>query len=174
MALFTKNIKFIGKHAQILQKYCKDKGTENDVTFTLDDGLGNRKISYIFETRLECYMFAIMLGIIEKKQSEEDTTNRNIDSNILVEQLTKKKNELERIYRFMMLSKTDNISNDLKIKQCFSLVNEENEPDIMKEINSYARGGLEILDEKFSSCQTYEDVMNTLYDLLEFLNISAE
>ena len=173
MALFTKNIRFIGKHAQILQKYCKDKGTENDVSFILDDGQGNKKTAYIFETRLECYMFAIMLGIIEKRQSEEDNSNRNIDSNILVEQLTKKRYELERIYHFMILSKSDVSSNDLKIKECFSLVSEEKEPEVMREINSYARGGLEIIDENFSSCQTYENVMNSLYDLLEYLKIQV-
>ena len=172
MALFTKNLKFVGKHAEILQKYCKDKGTSNDINFVVDDGSGNKKTTYLFETRLTCYMFAIMLGILENKQSNEDLTNKNIDSTIFAEQLAKKTNELERIYRFMILSKNDNSSNEKKIKKCFSLVNEEDEMHVMKEINSYARGGLELIDEIFSPCLTYEDISNKFYDLMDKLKIS--
>ena len=52
MAMFKKLIRFTGKHAEIMQRYCKDKGGDQDVKFTISDHSGSEKEMYIFETRI--------------------------------------------------------------------------------------------------------------------------
>ena len=53
---------------------------------------------------------------------------------------------------------------DDSIKKAFS-INKLNEDAEQEKLEDYVRGGLEIIDEIFSGCKTYEDVANCIIDL---------
>ena len=64
-SMFKKQIRFYGKHAVIMQKYCRDKGGEQEIPFSISNNDGKTiDHFYIFETRIQIYMVAAMLGII--------------------------------------------------------------------------------------------------------------
>lgn len=173
MAMFKKPIRIYGKHALIMQKYCKDKGGDQEVKFSISDNEGFvNDHFYVFETRIDLYMIAAMLGIIYQKQSEEDV-NKKIYSSIMADMVEKQRNNLERIYHHMVLSDSSIDSVDLKIKKAFSIIPTEEECDKEEaKLESYVRGGLEIVDNAFSNCKTYEDICNAIIDLISMLHVS--
>lgn len=74
----------------------------------------------------------------------------------------------------MVLSDNSEESTDSKIKKAFSLIPNEKCDEEQKKLEDFVRGGLEILDEIFGECKTYEDVCNSMYDLGEILDLDAE
>lgn len=172
MPMFSKQIRFVGKHAAILQKYSKDKGGDQDIPFKVSNNDGSEKIIYLFDTKIQCYMVAAMLGIIKRRTAEIDKNLPN--ANIFVDVLNKNRASLERIYHHMVLGDNNEESTDSKIKKAFSLIADEKCDEEQKKLEDFVRGGLEILDEIFGECKTYEDVCNSMYDLGEILDLDAE
>lgn len=175
MSMFKNQIKFVGKHAVILQKYCKDKGSEQDMSFEVSNNSGETKVIYLFETRINCYMVAGMLGILNKRTAEIDN-DKNITTvaNIFAEVLEKNRSNLERMYHHMILSEDNELSPDAKIKKAFSIIPDEKCDEEQHKLENFVRGGLEILDEIFSKCKTYEDVCNAMFDIKDMLNLCEE
>ena len=74
---------------------------------------------------------------------------------------------LKNIVKYMIL-KEESEDVDLRIKKAFSMVNEEEEDKkLQKELDSYMRAGLEIINDYFKDCSNYTDLGN---ELLLFLN----
>ena len=163
--MFKSDIRLYGKHAAYLKTYSKDKQGETQFLFTLKDNENNSKDVYIFETMIQCYMAAAMIGIIEGKTAPEDTSNRSLYSNIMTEQVVNNRSILKRITQFMILS-TEGGTADKRIKRAFS-VNREDDKEIEKLVSSYARGGLEVINEIFESCRTYEDAANQILHIID-------
>ena len=175
MPMFDAQIKITGKHALILQKYCKDKGTDQDVDFVLSNNCGEDKKCYVFDTRIMCYMVAAMLGIDSKRSVEVDSDKGiNAVANIFVEVLGRNKDNLDRIYHHMILSENASLSPDVKIKKAFSIVPEENSAQEQHRLENYVRGGLEIIDGLFAPCKTYEDFCNAIIDFYASLGIISD
>ncbi len=172
MAMFKKQIKIYGRHALIMQKYCKDKGGEQDVSFSVSNNDGNiNGHFYIFETRIGIYMVSAMLGIINNKQVEEDS-DKKVYSSIMVDMLEKQRDNLDRIYHHMILSNASIDSTDAKIKKAFSIISNDEQCDIEQhKLENYVRGGLEIIDDLFEDCKSYEDICNSFLDMLETLKL---
>ncbi len=165
-SMFKKQIRLYGKHALIMQKYCKDKGGEQDVPFPISNNEGKiNEHFYIFETRIEIYMIAAMLGILYKKEVEEDQEKKPYSS-IMMDMVEKQRKNLERIYQYMILSDDSIDSYDGKIKKAFSLIptDEESEKQQLK-FENFVRGGLEIIDEIFKECKNYEDICNAIIEM---------
>ncbi len=165
MSMFSKQIRFTGKHAAILQKYSKDKGGDQDIPFKVSNNDGVEKTISLFDTKIQCYMVAAMLGIIKNRTADIDKNLPN--ANIFVDVLNKKRSSLERIYHHMILSENNDDSIDSKVKKAFSIVPDEKADEEQKKLEDYVRGGLEILDEYFCECKSYEDVCNAMYELSE-------
>lgn len=165
-SMFKKQVRFYGKHAAIMQKYCKDKGGEQEVPFSISNNDGkNIDHFYIFETRIQIYMVAAMLGIINKASVEEDT-DKSIYSSIMSEMIEKQRRKLERIYQYMILSDDSLGSADAKIKKAFSIIPTDEECDVQQhKLENHVRGGLEIIDNYFKECKTYEDICNAILEL---------
>jgi len=171
MAMFKKLIRFTGRHADIMQKYCREKGSEQDISFVVSNNTGEMKNIYIFDNRVHIYLVGGMLGIIYKKQSPIDKSTDTISS-IMPEILDKQRQNLERMYHHMVLSEDNNLTADEKIKKAFSINKADEEWDSeQKRLENYVRGGLEIIDEIFSKCQSYEDICNSMFELAKMVKI---
>lgn len=168
--MFEGNIRIYGNHARILKKYSKDKQAEEQFEFKVTDNQGNEHNIYIFDTMLQAYMVAAMIGIIHKSKIEKDS-GKEPTATIFTEVLRKNRMNLERIVRFMLLTEDDTENPDMIIKEAFSMKNKEN---IDKKVTSYARYGLEIIDNYFSQCSNYEDVVNAVLDLRENYSINSK
>lgn len=173
MAMFKNPIRFTGKHALILQKYSKDKGSEQDIPFQVSNNSNEKKLIYIFETRLHCYMVAGMFGIIKNRKADIDTDkSNNATATIFADILDKQRSNLERMYHQMVLTRNDDLSADERIKKAFSIIPDDQCDAEQKKLEDYVRGGLEVIDEMFSLCLTYEDVCNKMYEFNELLDYS--
>ena len=157
--MFKDDIRLYGKHAKILKKYSRDNSSNSEYKFDLRDHRNKIMTCYIFETMIGLFMCSAMVGIIEGKKAPVDN-NKDVYANIMSQQVVKYRSNLERIYKFMILSNKDE-SVDKRIKTAFT-VKEDNNHEMEKEIYAYARGGLEIIDSYFKECKTYEDVANAL------------
>lgn len=170
--MFEKLVRFYGKHAYIMQKYCKDKGGEQDVPFVVNNNSGEEKSIYIFDNRVHIYMVGGMLGILKQRKAEIDRSNP-IYSSVMPEMLGKQRPNLMRMYHHMVLTENNLLGADAKIKDAFTVkrTDEEWEAEQHK-LENYVRGGLEIIDEIFGKCKTYEDVCNAMFDLRDLLDLS--
>lgn len=170
MPMFKKQIRIFGKHAEIMQKYCRDKGTEQDIPFIITEN-GENKKNYIFETRIGIYMVAAMLGIVNKKSVLPDKSS-DASATIMVEIIDKQRENLMRIYQHMILSEESITSTDAKIKKAFSIdMSDEECEEAEKHIEDYVRGGLEIIDDIFRNCKSYEDICNSIIELNSQISI---
>ena len=169
--MFNYQIRFYGKHARIMKQYSRSTSAEAAVPFEIDNNEGKKEDKYLFETLLQCYMVAGMLGIIYKRKEKPDT-NKTIDATIMAEILNKKRNLLTRMYQHMVLTEDSDLSPDARVKKAFSVsMTEEESKQEQDRLEDYVRGGLEIIDEMFNGCLSYEDVARQVYSLKEKLSI---
>ncbi|MGM9808670.1 MAG: hypothetical protein ACI31I_03000 [Bacilli bacterium] len=164
--MFDNQIKLYGKHSEILKKYSREKGSQTDVIFRINNNDNEPKDIYLFENYLSCYMCAAMLGIVYDRKADMDN-NRALYATIFYEKIRANKHLLDRIYQHMVLTKCSDESIDGAIKKAFSPVVDTNEKTYEELFDSYVRGGLELLDEKFGNSESYEDIANNIYSLKE-------
>ncbi len=156
--MFQSQISLYGKHAELLKKYSRDKQGEK-VLFVVTDNTGKEKEVFLFDNYIQGYMVSAMLGIFLKKTVQDDG-NRSSEAKIFADILAKKKGDLDTIVEFMLLTENDeNI--DRKIRNAFSL-DRDNEIELERRLTGYVRGGLEVIDEWFGKCKTYEDIANQI------------
>lgn len=161
--MFKSQLIIYGKHAEILKKYSPDKQAEEQFPFyveSIDSKQQNIEIN-MFETMIQTFMVAGMIGIIDKKTSEEDT-NSNIKATIFAEALTNNMPQIKRMIQFMNLT-TEDLDFDARIKKAFTV--NENEGD-EKKLLGYVRYGLEKIDNYFNKCNSVEEVASAWRDLL--------
>ena len=174
MAMFKKSVRFYGKHADIMQKYCKDKGGEQEISFIVSNNSGEQKNVYIFDNRVNIYMVGGMLGILQQRSVDVDRSTSTYSS-IMSDMLEKQRSNLERLYHHMILTENNLLDVNAKIKNAFSVkkTDEEWEKEQMR-LENYVRGGLEIIDEIFGNCKSYEDICNAIFDLKELIDLSDD
>lgn len=165
--IFSSDLRLHGRHAELIKKYSRDKQAEEQFNLTVKDNMGNTHNTYIFETMIQAYMVSALIGIISDKKVENDTQSEPT-ANILSDTLIKNRSDLERITRFMILSKNDGISVDLKIRNAFTL---NKNVLLEKEVTAYSRYGIEIIDSYFNECITQEDIVNQLYSFMKDYSI---
>lgn len=162
--MFNDQIRIYGKHANIIKKYSPDKQASETNYFRVGNSYNDdTDYTYIFSDMFECYMVSAMLGIINDRKAEIDKT-QTTPANIFAEKVIKGKNNLERIFKHMVFTRYDWLNIDQKVKKAFEL---EHSKEDEQNFDSYVRGGLEIIDERFKKCQTLEDIANALADLLD-------
>ena len=154
MGLFEKEFEFKGKHAT----YCR---------FLKDNG--------IISTFRDVYLISSVIGFLNGAKADiddEKDENKKVQSaSIMATELTQQQENLTFMYRIIML---------LDDKPGFSIQDYQNRafrddaddehPEKLKEnmelFNSYVRGGLEILYDKFKDCEDVNEYSNTLYELV--------
>jgi hypothetical protein len=168
--MFDNDIRLVGKHAEILKRYSVDKQAENQIKFTVDDNNGKQIDIHVFETMIQTYMVAGMIGIIKKKISDVDRSS-DLYANIFSSAVNKNKADLKRIVQFMNLTADSSASIDGRIKKAFTVKGNQ---DSEERLNGFVRAGLEVLDEYFCDCRTQEDVANAILSLVEDFGIIVE
>lgn len=164
--MFSNSIRIYGNYSRIAKKYSKDNSNDKSEPFNLIDIEGKKTIerkTYIFDTLLECFMTAMMLGIIEDKKEPEDS-DKTIYATVFADILTKKRSTLERIYQHMVLTRYTDLEIDERVKKAFGIMKEEDKKDELENLKAYMRGGLLIIDEYFKDCRTVEDLCNKMID----------
>ena len=156
--MFKSQISLYGKHAELLKKYSRDKQGEK-VVFSVTDNEGKQKEVFLFDNYIQGYMVSAMLGIYLRKSTPDDG-NRSSEATIFADILTKKKGDLDTIVEFMILTEKED-NPDKKIREAFS-IDRENDAELERKVSGYVRGGLEVIDEWFGKCKTYEDIANQI------------
>ena len=156
MKMFDNDIKITGKHASYL-KFLTKKSTELKK---------DAKSAEIFKRYIDVYMAGIIIGAV--KNMKADTDNSIDDSaNILASAVIGEQDRLKFLYRLVMLIDNPSLSVEDRIDNAFRY-----DGDVAKVkygmgiINSYARGGIEWLYEKFNDgVLTQEDYYRVVYEL---------
>ncbi|MFI3252469.1 MAG: hypothetical protein R3Y60_04945 [bacterium] len=157
--MFDTDIKFTGSQANILKKYSKTKQSENTISFILKNVNNNNIDTFIFDTSMDCYMIAAMIGIINNKRSKKSGEG---SVTIFHEKISKCKVELNTISRFANFINNENITVEENIKKSFTATkSDDKEAEVL--IDEYVRGGLDVIDNYFKECQTVEDFCSALY-----------
>ena len=159
---FSKPVRFRGKHAGYAQYLCTERGQKRE-------GGAN-----VFSRVMDVYLVSILVGVKYNKtalidDSEIDATSvfgnlkeylgkKISSSDINSETVHASQDLLNYIYRIVMLNSKDKITDEERIANAFkSDGNEEKISRNFELLNSYSRGGLEILYDRFKSCNGDED-----------------
>ena len=154
--MFDNDIKITGKHASYL-KFLTKKSTELKK---------DAKSAEIFKRYIDVYMAGIIVGAVKNRKA--DTDNSIDDSaNLLASAVIGEQDRLKFLYRLVLLTDNPAISIEDRIDNAFRY---DGDADKVKEgmtiINSYARGGIEWLYEKFNDgVTTQEDYYRVVYEL---------
>jgi hypothetical protein len=156
----------VGKHAAILKKYSRDKQAEDKIEFVLNNNDGKRVPVYIFENMYQCFAISAVLGLIHNKKAEESSGPEY--ATIFADMLNKPQNNgmLMRIFENMVFSDPDLcLSMDERVKKAFTPMSDDEKKENLEYFKRYVRGGLEIIDDMFKNCSTYEDITNVFINI---------
>ncbi len=154
--LFENEVEFNGKYA-IIARFLRDE-------------IG------LFSTFREVYVMSSIIGFVNKCSMTDENADKVQAASIFPNELSKRKQDLRLIYRFIMLldEEPDYTIDDYK-NRAFKDDPEDN-MDIIKQnmllFNSYACGGMEYLYKEFENCSRLEDVVDKLYDLLHEFSVA--
>ena len=153
--------KFYGKHADYVNFLCKDRGQDTK------DGIN------LFQTKIELYILAPIIGLIYNRKSDIDYST-NSTYTIQLQQIMNYESDLEYVYRMvMLLDDKDNISEEQRLNRAFRFDNDKTKfQENMKIFDKYVLGGIEVIYEQFSN--DLGDREQLLFDLLEFLDFNEE
>lgn len=176
---FSKPVRLRGIHAAYAQYLSTERGQKRE------GGVN------VFSRIMDAYMVSILIGLKYNRTAMEDESevlakdiflvSRNNEdkkissSDINSETIHASQDKLNYIYRIVMLNEdVRKLSDEEKIANAFkSENNPEKIEDNIKLMNSFARGGLEILYERFQGLANREDeILQTQLDIFEeFMNI---
>lgn len=163
MILFNSPVKFRGKHAAYVHYLSTDKGQKRD------GGVN------IFSRVIDAYMISILVGLKYNRTAQLDQSTiyyRDVfdnpkecgektvsSSDVSSETVYSNRERLNYIYRIVML--TENVrglNDEEKITNAFKSENDEQRiKDNVELMNSFSRGGLEVLYERFKGLSGNDD-----------------
>ena len=150
--MFDSDILFYGKHADYLRQLAPSKQykekTEQRRTF--------------FNSNIEAVLAAAAIGFIKGKKSQIERDTRIADNRIFYEAVSRHKEELELVYRLIMiLDNKGNLPVNTRIDKAFRYdANDELRKPGDEVFWSYVRGGIEYLYDVL-----YRDSENTQEDI---------
>lgn len=155
--MFDNDIKITGKHARYL-KFLAKKSTELKK---------DAKSAEIFKRYIDVYMAGIIVGDVKNRKSDIDNSIDD-SANILASAVIGEQDRLKFLYRLVLL--TDNPSSTSVEDRIDNAFRYDGDAAKLKEgmaiLNSYARGGIEWLYEKFNDgVTTQEDYYRIVYEL---------
>ncbi|UTY39265.1 hypothetical protein NMU03_00040 [Allocoprobacillus halotolerans] len=153
--LFNEKV-FHGKHAEYVIFLCKDRGQINE------SGLN------LFQSKIELYILAPVIGIIYNRKAQTDPGPKK--TTIQLQQINNYQDDLEYVYRIvLLLDNRENLSYEERLDRAFKYDNDEKKTaENMKIFNEYVLGGIEYIYETFNDSLGNEEEL--LYNLIEFLD----
>lgn len=152
---------FYGKHAEYVEFLCKDRGQINP------NGIN------LFQTKIELYILAPLIGLIYNRKSNVDNST-NSKYTIQLQQVKNYESDLEYVYRMiMLLDDKHNLSYEERLDRAFRYdKDKEKLQHNMKIFDRYVLGGIEVIYEQFED--SLGDREQLLFDLMEFLEFEEE
>lgn len=164
--MFDKDFVFYGKHANYAQFLCKDKRVESETR------------ANVFETLVDLMLVAPLFGVIYGRYVPENDKSVEGKASVQLAQISSRRTKLTECYRLVMLANYNgDYTNASKIDQAFRHdLDRDIENPNMKIFESYMRGGIEYLYEKFKdadskgadkkyyTCGIIDDLVISLYD----------
>ncbi len=159
--MFMSEISLTGKHAY----YLKFLGS------TLDEENKYR----IFNRYIDVYMNAAIIGFLygEKEEKGNEKQYSNETAKIFADTVQKENSKLTLIYRtIMLLDNKDSLTTEDRVNKAFKdNFNKEDQEKHHKNLelfNSYVRGGITLLYNKFTlNALNYEDYIENINDFVD-------
>jgi len=157
--MFDKNISFYGKHATYLRSLAPSRQylekSDKSATF--------------FQSNIEVVLAAAVIGFIKHRKAISEGSKEVAPNNIMVEALINHKDELELIYRIiMLLDDNDKLSIDNRIDKAFKYDADPEKSKAGEDIFwAYVRGGIEYLYENLY--ERSDNVQEDIRHILEFV-----
>lgn len=170
---FSKPVRFRGRHAAYAQFLSTERGSKRE------GGVN------IFRRIMDCYMVSILVGLKHNRTAEiddsvilvkdifgenvENANSKITSSDINAETIHASQIKLNYIYKIVMLTeKKRGLSDDEKIANAFKYDNNAEKVEKNLELmNSYARGGLEILYQMFDETHGETEIINRQLELFD-------
>ena len=157
--IFRSQVRFYGKHGQYLEALTPDKSKDQDLPEI-------EKNKYLFETVVDIYILAPLVGYLYQRTAEKDGNEST--KNIMEGALASHHDKLVFSYELLMLlDKNSEPDLNERIRRAFRATE-----DLVKEgmeiYNSYARGGIEVLYEKLiEGAASPDDLVRNVMDFIE-------
>ena len=138
--MFDKEMDFYGKHATYLRSLAPSRQylekSDQRVTF--------------FRSNIEVVLAAAVIGFVKQRKAPSEGNKEVAPNNIFAQALINHKDELELIYRLiMLLGDNDKLSIDNRIDKAFKYDADPEKSKAGEDIFwAYVRGGIEYLYEK--------------------------
>ena len=158
--MFDKEMDFYGKHATYLRSLAPSRQylerSDQRVTF--------------FRSNIEVVLAAAVIGFVKQRKAPSEGNKEVAPNNIFAQALINHKDELELIYRLiMLLDDNDKLSIDNRIDKAFKYDADPEKSKASEDIFwAYVRGGIEYLYENL-----YEKSDNTQEDIRHILEFVA-
>jgi hypothetical protein len=139
--MLIKDYNFVGKHAQLVME--------------LTNEIDNNTKARIFETNIEVFLAAAVVGFYYKKRSKTDSSGIAAKRTIQMQQTSHRHDLIRFIYRLILLLDNEYESDpNERIKKAFTNIDgKEAKPD-EEVFYEYILGGIEILHEKLINRST--------------------
>lgn len=152
--MYDKEFEFKGRHSKYMQEL---------------KGENNFKIP-VFNSFVEILMLAPIIGVIHNRSSEVDKDSSINPSTIFLEQLLRRKSDLNYISQLVLL----NSHKDINLEERAKIVFNPSEEQKIKNENiliGFILGGVEVLYENIlSDTHAFEDVVNNYYQFFSNYN----
>lgn len=155
--MFDKNVVFTGKHAEYLRALAQGSGKPDP------------NHDWPFKMNYQVLMAAPVIGFLYHRFSPKDNDKNIQENKIFVEQLINNIDQLELIYRtIVLLAQSDSVSLDERMNRAFRYDRDEEKRRKGDEIfKGYVRGGIEVLYEQLiQGAETKSDDIQKLQDFV--------
>lgn len=163
--MFDKTVNFKGKHGAYIRELAKGvQSLEKDVT--------------IFKTNIQVYLVAPIIGVLFNRRAMPDKSTPE-DAKIMLDTISTYQDELNYVFKVVMLSlKDDTLSDEKRIDRAFrynylekgneSNSNiEQDKIEAIKLFEEYTLGGIEVLHEKiYKDDATREHYLENMYEFI--------
>jgi len=147
--MFERDYELKGKHATYT-KFLRDTGK-------------------VFTRYIDVYMESAIIGFLHGRLAGKDSSNPDT-ANMFAAVFIEERETCIYLYRLiMLLDTTTGLTPNQRLDRAFR---EDNNEEALKKnmalFNSYVRGGIEVLYEKFSTnCTTSDDYLNMIYTFVD-------
>ncbi len=168
--MISKELKFSGKHADLLKKYSETRNTSEEINRIKIQGYSDARNKetdlIIFDTYFNAFVISSLLGLKMNKKTKMDTDSTK-SAGIFAEIMVKNSQLIRKIYLYYIFVNTSKENTDENIKKAFSATLTNDEINLFSnDILEYSCSGLELIDSLFAQSKVIEDVLISINQML--------